>query len=62
MNVYFGLCSVTLKQNKQTEKRPSIKKENKWMKNGKDYVSNKHLFKEHTFRLLRNYCSIILLL
>ena len=36
MNGYFGLRNVILKQ---TEKRPSFKKENKWTKIGEDFVN-----------------------
>ena len=53
MNVCFRLWNAILKQNKQTDKRLFIKKENKWMKIEEDYFSTTYLFKEHTFKLLR---------
>lgn len=53
MNVCFRLWNAILKQNKQTDKRLFIKKENKWMKIGEDYFSTTYLFTEHTFKLLR---------
>ena len=49
--MYFGLFEVILKQNKPTEERSFINKENKLMKT-REYVSIKRLFKEHAFELL----------
>ena len=54
MCIYFGVLHVILKTQQTDQKAIQ-------MKTREDYFSSKFLYKEHTLKLLRSYCSKALL-